>query len=135
MIRLYTDGSYRDGVCSWAYVIVDEYDNIIEQEQGTTDDYPESRNVAGEIKAVIYGLRRCAINRFYDIDIYNDYIGLEKWLTGEWQAKTELTQIYVKMMQDVVSKVFPVRFHHVKAHSGDHWNEYVDRMAKEVIGL
>lgn len=139
MIRLYTDGSCRDTddgpVVGWAYVIVDEREIIIEQDHGMTDDYLESRNVAGEIKAIVYGLRRCANNRFRGIDIYNDYIGLEKWFTGEWRTMTELTQTYVKMMQDVVPKVFPVHFRHVKAHSGDRWNEYVDRLAKRGAGI
>ena len=59
MIVLYTDGSYRDGIYSWAFEINDN-GKIIEQQSGRGTDLEaaQMRNIAGELSAVSHGLSR-----------------------------------------------------------------------------
>ena len=54
----YTDGSYckrKDGNygVGWAFIILDEYNNVIHEEYGAYNEYIESRNVGGEIYEVV----------------------------------------------------------------------------------
>ena len=106
MIRLYTDGACRDvdgcvPIVSWAYAVI--HDTLPEDRQCTSDCYGEclyyytnSRNVAGEIEAVCRGLHYLVGVGVRKATIFYDYEGIEKWITGEWQAKIELTKEYVQ---------------------------------------
>ena len=92
------------------------------------------RNVAGEIagseSAVNY-----AIEHGYDgVVIYYDYMGIEKWAKGEWQANKPGTKAYAAFMKDA-SKKIKIIFMKVQAHSGDHFNDMADEYAKKAVGI
>ena len=42
----------------------------------------------------MYAVRTAMISGFSKIEIRYDYEGIEKWVTGAWRSKTELTQKY-----------------------------------------
>lgn len=137
MIRLYTDGSYRDDCCGWAYIIVAEDDHIIAKENGNIlidPSYMSMHNIAGELEAVMNGLQTCREIGFSIVEVCYDYLGVEKWATGEWKAGKEGTKVYRDFMREI-SKDITVVFQKVKAHSGDLFNEMADQMAKEAIGI
>ena len=50
------------------------------------------------------------------IEIRYDYEGIEKWVTGEWRSKTELTQKYAAAMRGW-SRSIEIKFTKVPAHS------------------
>ena len=145
MIRLYTDGACTDtdeGVkVGWAWAVI--YDNLpgdlqcrgCDSGKLYEEDYIDSRNVAGEVFAVMHGTRELISSGIRNVTIYYDYEGIEKWVTGEWNAKIDLTKLYKCVIERFIDAGLNIHFHHVKAHSGDRWNEYVDRLAKEAIGL
>ena len=132
---IYTDGSYTDvnqPKVGWAYVIIDDNENIISEDCGVLTDYGIThRNVTGELKAVMQARVSCEKNGINEVDLYHDYTGVRAWCVpkeeGGWKAKNEITITYQSFMKDIPVKV---NFHHVKGHSGDKWNEYVDKLAK-----
>lgn len=145
MIRLYTDGSCRDTddgpVVGWAWAAIDdelpEHTQCFQMGRGviTRNDWLVSRNVSGEIYAVIDGLNHLDESGVKKVTIFHDYVGIEKWVTAEWATKIPMTYEYADFVHNLRLDGMSISFHHVKAHSGDHWNEYVDRMAKEAVGL
>lgn len=132
----YTDGSYKKkkngeyGV-GWGYVMLDEEANeILHEEYGSYNEYIESRNVGGEIYAVVRLLQYCEEIGVKELEIRYDYEGIEMWATNKWKCKKELTQRYREF---VLGSPIKITFTHVKAHNGNKWNEYVDELAKNAV--
>ena len=92
------------------------------------------RNVAGELLAVM-GITQKLLPLKDNIEstiIFYDYDGIAKWATGEWQARKDVTQAYVKYIRPVMESLH-IEFVHVKGHSGNVNNERADRLAKEAV--
>jgi ribonuclease H-related protein len=130
--EVYTDGSYRNGKYSYGYVFVKEGQVVYEGNGGGENlEAAVMRNVAGEIAAVIHAVKKAAsLNT--RIRIYHDYSGISHWVTGAWQAKNKFTQAYVKFMKEHQGLY---SFEKVAGHSGNQFNDYVDRLAKEALGI
>lgn len=126
MLFAYTDGSYRNDKVGWGYVIIDDNENIIHEEYGSTDEFVEMRNVTGELTAIRELLYYCEENDFKEITICHDYLGVRMWVTREWKAKNKLTQAYRQFVLDSPMKI---QFQHVKGHSKHKWNDYADKLA------
>ena len=56
----------------------------------------------------------------------------EKWVTGVWRAKTPLTSKYAAHMQ-AAGKELHISFCKVAAHTGNHYNEEADQLAKSAL--
>ena len=69
------------------------------------------------------------LNGFQSVEIRYDYQGIEKWVTGEWRSKTELTGKYAASMREW-GKSISIRFTKVAAHTNVTYNELADKMAK-----
>lgn len=125
MKRAWVDGSYNleQEKSSWAVIIVDENDSVIDKRNGIIDDLEvcKMRNVAGECKAAMV-----AASIGVD-EIYYDYSGIEQWAKGAWKAKNPYTKAYANYMKNYTGK-----FIKVVGHSGDKYNNMVDRLAAEV---
>jgi ribonuclease HI len=130
--EVYTDGSYIKGQYSWAYAFVKNDEVVYEDSSiGTSPEAAAMRNVAGEIAAVLYAVKRAA-ELGVTIRIFHDYAGIAFWVTGEWKAKNEFTQRYAQLMNEYQGIYV---FEKVKAHTGNKFNEYVDKMAKAALGI
>lgn len=96
-ITFYVDGSWssrRPDVAGWGYT-----DGGAVFDSGTvTGEAVSMRQVAGEITAVLYAVRRAIDLGCREVVICYDYIGVEMWATGRWQAKNRHTQEYVSQM-------------------------------------
>jgi len=128
--EVYTDGSYVNGNYAWAYVFI-KNDQIVYEDSGIGKN-PEAaamRNVTGEIAAVLYAVKRAAGLKAR-IRINHDYAGIACWVNGQWQTKNVYTELYVKLMKQYEG--FYV-FRKVQAHSGDKYNEYVDKLARAAL--
>lgn len=130
--EVYTDGSYVDGKYSYGYAFIKD-GQVVFESQGVGDDHEAAsmRNVAGEIAAVKHAVER-AKTLNVRIRIYHDYSGISLWVTGDWQAKNKFTQAYVAFMR---AHQGLYEFKKVTGHSGDRFNDYVDRLAKEALGI
>ena len=79
-----------------------------------------------------------AINKAKDkgcknIAIYHDLKNIALWASGEWQAKNEYTQEYVRYMEEM-SQELNICFVKVKAHSNESvYNDLADEAAKGAI--
>lgn len=128
----YVDGSYDDSLKKYAFGCVFLLpDGHIYTQYGNGDN-PQSlrhRNVTGEMLGAMYAVKTAMVNRFRGIEICYDYQGIEKWVTGEWRSKTELTQKYAEAMRDW-GRGIEIRFRKVDAHTNVRYNELADRMAK-----
>ena len=131
-VDVYTDGSFVNGAYSWAYVFV-KGDEILCEEHGVgkNTEAAAMRNVAGELAAVLYAVKK-AKEMGVKICIHHDYAGIAHWVTGEWKAQNEFTQKYVELMNQYKGGF---SFKKVAAHTGNKYNEYVDQRAKEALGI
>lgn len=129
----YVDGSYHDGLKKYAFGCVFILpDGSIYTEYGNGDN-PQSlqqRNVAGEMLGAMYAVRTAMFNGYSHIEIRYDYEGIEKWVTGEWRSKTELTQKYARAMRGWMQRI-EITFTKVPAHSNVRFNELADQTAKD----
>ena len=134
-LMAYVDGSFDPSIGKYAFgcILLTPEGEII-RESGNGED-PESlaiRNVAGEMLGAMYAVQ-WAINHGYPaLTIYYDYEGIAKWALGIWKAKNKRTQQYAQFMNAKKSYI-QLTFQKVKAHSGDHYNEEVDKLAKSAL--
>lgn len=135
-VRVYVDGSYNEKLKTYGggAVILDVpgVDTPIQaKSHGSEAAYIRYRNISGEIIAVVKAMMVInAISDIDEIDIYHDYMGIAYWVTGEWQAKNPLSQMYRAAMLQYKQK-YKINFYHVKGHSGDYYNGVADTLAKE----
>lgn len=128
----YVDGSYDDSLKKYAFGCVFLLpDGRVYQEYGNGDREQslQHRNVTGEMLGAMYAVKVAMLNGFRRIEIRYDYQGIEKWVTGEWRARTELTGKYARAMRDWKQNI-EICFVKVAAHSNVYYNELADKLAK-----
>lgn len=139
----YVDGSYNSetDTLKWGYVIVDEdneYAEIIHTKVGMLSGHPYCKGwqIAGELIAAAQAAKWAAANS-KKIDIYYDYIGIYNWVKdifgakdAPWKAKQEYVIKYRERMKKC--KPYIGKFHKVESHSGNYWNEYIDKRLREL---
>ena len=90
------------------------------------------RNVAGEMLGAMNAVQWAKEHEYPAVEIRYDYEGVEKWVTGVWRAKTPLTSKYAAHMQEAGKKV-KISFCKIAAHTGNHYNEEADQLAKSAL--
>jgi len=132
----YIDGSYDLKTEAYSFGGVLLIDNNVYQfkKKYDKDEYSSMRNVAGEIKGAGYVINYAVNRGIKELHIYFDYLGIEKWYTGEWKAKSPIALEYVKFVSNIKDKI-NVYFHKVKSHTNNHYNDMADMLAKEALGL
>jgi ribonuclease HI len=121
MSILYTDGSCISnpgGPGGWAFVLFDndKQFNVSGRDISTT-------NNKMELQAVIEGLR---FLKSKSCLIYSDSLYVINCGTNKWKRNKNL-ELWKEF--DEVSKSKEIRFEWVKGHSGNEYNEKVDKMA------
>lgn len=128
----YVDGSYDDSLKKYAFgcvFLLSDGRIFTEYGNGDNEKSLQHRNVTGEMLGAMFAVKFAMLNGFRGVEIRYDYQGIEKWVTGEWRARTELTGIYAKSMREW-SRNIPLRFTKVAAHTNVRYNELADRIAK-----
>ena len=128
----YVDGSYDDSLKKYAFGCVFILsDGRVYTEYGNGDNAQslQHRNVTGEMLGAMYAVQFARLNGFSKLEICYDYQGIEKWVTGEWRAKTELTDKYANSMREWAKRI-EIHFTKVAAHTNICYNELADKMAK-----
>ncbi len=129
----YVDGSYDDTLKKYAFgcVFIPADGHIYTQYgNGDNEQSLQHRNVTGEMLGAMYAVKTAMLNGFQKVELCYDYQGIEKWVTGEWRSKTELTQKYAKAMREWGTKI-QISFTKVAAHTNVKYNELADQMAKQ----
>ena len=132
-VEVYTDGSYKDGIATWAFIVIQD-DKIFHSDSGTvTDDTMVSElwNVAGELEAARQAIK-WAVDTNTNIILISDYQGIQGWATT-WKTNTTWTEAYAKYAKENKDKISEFRY--VRAHSKNSWNDYVDKLAFERLSL
>ncbi|MCM1120418.1 MAG: ribonuclease H family protein [bacterium] len=129
----YVDGSYEHSLRKYAFgcVFILPDDTVyVENGSGVNPETASLRNVSGEMLGAMFAVRWAIKNRFQRIELRYDYAGIEKWVTGEWKSKTELTQKYAAAMRRWMGSI-QMCFTKVEAHTNVYYNELADRLAKD----
>lgn len=132
----YVDGSFslENSEFSFGAVIFNKGDVFEFCEKFSDPELISMRNVAGEIKGAEFVMKYCVENKIKSVDIYYDYMGIEKWCTGEWKANKTGTIAYRNYYNSIKEKL-NVNFIKVKGHSGDKFNDLADKLAKSALGI
>ena len=132
ILTAYVDGSYNDELKRYAFgcVFITPQGGIyLAMGNGDNPETVSMRNVTGEMLGAMYAVRTAMKNGFSAVDLYDDYEGIEKWVTGEWKSKKEHTKKYAEAMRSWGTHI-GVRFHKVVAHTKVEYNELADQTAK-----
>ena len=141
-LMAYVDGSYNKETKTSGYglaFVVNEEIIYTDKKSFPGNPYNEHRNVFGEIKGAEEAISTAIRKGYKSICIAYDYAGIECWATNEWKANTQLTQEYKKNIEEY-SKSIKIYFKKIKAHAlesegGDKFNDFVDKLAKESVGI
>lgn len=131
----YVDGSYDKRVnkagFGAVFIINDE---VIHTAAESTPVDPDNNlwNVSAEIAGILYAVKWAIQHGYKTIHVHYDYAGLEKWYTGEWQAKNAVTRNYAEEMNSF-GKQINIHFYKVAAHTGVRFNEMADELAKRAV--
>lgn len=140
-MKIYVDGSYNPKTKVWggAAILMQDDDVLIKEILVSDKDLNGSRQINGELESTIHALRY-VLEHLSEIDdkkitIFYDYAGIEKWAIGEWAARKDVAIDYKKRVQRHLMLLryehkIEINFSKVKAHSGEEFNEKVDRLAK-----
>ncbi|MCI5953708.1 MAG: ribonuclease H family protein [Lachnospiraceae bacterium] len=131
----YVDGSYEDSLKKYAFgcvFLLPDGRIFTQYGNGDNEQSLRHRNVTGEMLGAMYAVMTAIKNGFRGVELRYDYEGIEKWVTGEWKSKTELTQKYAAAMREW-SQSIEIKFTKVAAHTNVKFNELADKTAK--LGL
>ena len=130
----YVDGSFNKdkGYYSYGAIMFTKDEKITSSSRGNDSELIEMRNVAGEIAGAMAAMDIAINNKLDTLYLHYDYMGIEKWATGEWKANKVGTKRYVEYYNSIKDNL-KVVFIKVKAHSGNKYNEEVDALAKEAL--
>ena len=136
VVEIYVDGSYHVGTKEFSYgmvVLIDGKEEKFSQKM-TDPELAQMRNVAGEIKGSEAAMQYALDHKIPSIIIYHDYQGIASWCNGDWKANKPGTIAYRDFYQKAKEKVH-IEFRKVKGHSNDKYNDMVDELAKEALGI
>ena len=131
----YVDGSYEHSLLKYAFgcvFLLPDRRPLTEKGSGNNPDSAKLRNVTGEMLGAMFAVKWALKNGFRKIEIRYDYEGVEKWVTGAWKSKTELTQKYAEAMRNWSRKI-TISFTKVAAHTNVYFNEMADELAKSAL--
>ncbi len=137
-VQIYTDGACtgNPGPGGWGVVL---FCNGNQAELSGGDR--STTNNRMELTAAIEGLgclkRKCRVELYTD----SEYVRLgitswiKKWKAKDWKRNKTEDVKNADLWKDLdrLNSAHQVQWIHVKAHSGNEWNEYVDKLAKKAI--
>ncbi len=158
MIVIYTDGAVKTFTKgkekrikqAWAFVAVDDRKkgkwSVIKELNGlvirserkssknkSVNAIKKSRNIAAEVEAVMQALKwATSKKKIKRVLIVSDYRSCVEWPLGIWKAHTSVALRYVHFVKKM-NKKLEIGFYWVKGHSGNKWNDYADKLAKEAL--
>ena len=135
-VEIYVDGSYHAATKEFSYgmvVLIDGREEKFSQKM-SDPELAQMRNVAGEIKGSEAAMQYALDHKIPSIIIYHDYQGIASWCNGDWKANKAGTIAYRDFYQKAKQKV-NIEFRKVKGHSNDKYNDMVDELAKEALGI
>lgn len=128
-LKVYTDGSCLEnpgGPGGWAYIILWISDlDIVEKEFICFDSESNTTNNRMELTAVINALKQSG-REYYKFEIYTDSKYVINCATHKWKINKN-RDLWIQWENVSHGKV--IKWHWVKAHNGNKYNELVDKKA------
>jgi ribonuclease HI len=122
----FVDGAYILGVTGYGAVVYLGED-VKTELSGTVPD-TQFRQFGGELKSVIETIKWCRDNAVKKIRINYDYQGIEKFATGKWKARNNLSKEYIDF---ILKNTVEIEWRHIKSHTGNAKNDRADALAKK----
>lgn len=139
MLIAYVDGSYTTNnptKYGCGLILIEPNGNEIEFSYANDNKQAvKLRNVAGELSATMRAMASALEMGYKELVIYHDYTGIRCWITREWKCKNNITLAYRNFYENNIKDNVDVHFVWVKGHSGDEYNERVDKLAKKSLEL
>ena len=150
-IEVYTDGacSGNPGSGGYAFVILKGEKEILKlsgSQENTTNNYMELKAIVRSIEHVISELGSIPTKNKMKVFIHSDSAycinPIEKgwikfWESNGWISRTgepiKNLELWIKLNSLLKHRKFEFKFVKVKGHSGDRYNEMVDKAAKNAI--
>lgn len=150
-IEVYTDGacSGNPGNGGYAFVILKGKKEILKlsgSQENTTNNYMELKAIVRAIEHVISELGSIPTKNKMEVFIHSDSAycinPVEKgwikfWESNGWISRTgepiKNLELWIKLNSLLKHRKFEFKFVKVKGHSGDRYNEMVDKAAKNAI--
>jgi ribonuclease HI len=95
--------------------------------------YLSSQNIIGEIFGAIQAMDWAVSNGYSKLKIFHDYEGLSKWISGEWETKSDVAKMYVSLFKAKFAGILQVEFEKVVGHSHNKYNDKADELAKRAL--
>ncbi|MFY9556090.1 MAG: RNase H family protein, partial [Blastocatellia bacterium] len=132
LYEIYVDGSFINGSTGYGAVILKD-GKVVDELFGAVDaaEVNGTRQIAGELVGAKEALKWCARHSVTEVSIYYDYLGIEKWATGEWKTNQSLTREYARFIRECPTRI---HWHKVDSHTGNRWNDRADALAKKGAG-
>lgn len=145
-LKVYVDGSFNPATNCWGAgaLIIDNDENLLQEIMLSDRDKFGSRQIAGECFSTTTSLETIYseydLSQIKEIEIYYDYLGIEKWARSEWAARSDVAIEYSKVVKRWMTllrfdKSVNVSFHKVKAHSNNYLNDRADLLAKKACNV
>ena len=132
----YVDGSYCKQINESIYgagIVLLHPDNTKETISLKGTKGIELHNVAGELSAAMYAMKKAKDLGYKKLKLHYDYIGIENWLTGSWRTKNEYTRLYNQYYIQKIKPFLEIEFTKIKSHSKDMHNDEADLLAKRAL--
>lgn len=136
----YVDGSYSPEIQNYSSAFIVIKDNKIVYEKGkkgtNSDAAIELQSLAGELAAAMMVVRYAVLNGYKKLALHYDNEDIARLIIGSATPKHSLTKQYVKFVKEQMKENnLSIEFIKVKAHNGNDWNGYVDKLARKHLGL
>src|SRR5699024_10938080 len=72
-------------------------------------------------------------NEYQSVTIYHDLDLIGKWANGEYKAKSDIAQLFIRELNEKYSFSLDIDFKWVPGHSGIEYNERADILASQAV--
>ena len=135
--KIYTDGSClgNPGAGGYAAIIIDEQNNFEEIFGGE----PETTNNRMELMAAIVALEKISAEDFAEIFTDSSYLKnaftqgwIANWKSNSWKTANKKPVLNVDLWRKLDALILNrnIKFHWVKGHAGNKFNERCDKLAR-----
>ena len=137
-IDVYVDGSYnvKNNKIGYAYIFVKKGKKL---SQGSNWEYDgestyELKNIYGELRAAIIAVEKGIEMNALGVNLFYDFNGIQKYADYEWSSSEEFIISYANKMRSLRNQI-NINFIKVYSHTGDKYNDKVDKLAKLACGI
>lgn len=128
---IYVAGSWNESLAQygWSYIVVEDGEvSYTRYGAGSNSKYVASRQMGGEVAAVLQALGYANKNDYSHIVLHYSYEGIEKWISGEMQLNSKVSKVYHYMFHKLKGNV-KVTFSALQGKDNSHFS-YAKKLAR-----